>query len=176
MDDALNWDDFGGEEAEAKLLQPGDYTGTITAAQWGHAEWAEKKIPESGGKVCKVKVEIDAAAGYAEVLVTIPVVKERRWQFRVICAAAGVMAPAKDGPAWSPACLVGKRVSVTTSIYTNDRTGESKVQIDRWHSADVDPAGLPPASELVQSKPARRTAAQKADAAPKAAAPDDIPF
>lgn len=166
-DDALNWDDFGGEEQEAKLLPPADYTGTITVAQWGHAEWAERKVPESGGHILKVKVEIDAPAGYAEAWTTIPRVKDRRWQFRLICAAAGVEPPSKDGPAWSPACLVGKRVFVTTSIYTNERTGESKVQIDKWLPAPAEPA------KPAKAPPAR-TPLQKADAA--ATQTDDIPF
>lgn len=166
MDDALNWDDFGGEDTESKLLQPGDYTGEIKVAQWGHADWAAKKLPESRGRILKVKVEIDSPAGYAEAWTTIPAVKERRWQFRAICLAAGVEAPSKDGPAWSPSSLVGKRVSVTTSIYTNERTGESKVQIDKWHEGAVPAA---PAAEP-RAKQARRSAP------PAPPTNDDIPF
>jgi hypothetical protein len=113
-----------------------------------------------------VKVEIDAPAGYAEAWTKVPVVKDRRWQYRQICGAAGVPAPEKGGPAWSPSCLVGKRVLVETSIYTNERTGDSKVQIDKWlEGAPQEPA-----------KAAARTPKQKVEAAGQGGSTDDIPF
>lgn len=166
-DEALNWDDFGGEEQESKLLPAGEYTGTITAAMWSRADWAAKKLPESGGRILQVKVEIDAPAGYAEAWVKVPCVKDRRWQYRQICGAAGVPAPEKGGPAWSPACLLGKRVQVETSIYTNERTGDSRVQIDRWLEGAVQEPAKPAAA---------RTPKQKVEAAGQGGANDDIPF
>jgi hypothetical protein len=62
---------------------------------------------------------------------------------------------------------------VSTSIYTNERTGDSKVQIDKWFPADTwtqPDAGQPKPAE----KPVARTPLQKADAA--ATKTDDIPF
>ncbi len=173
-DEAMRWDEFGGDEPASKLLPAGDYTGEIKVASFGHAEWAERKVPESNGKVLKVKVEIDAPEGYAEAWTTIPAVKSRIWQIRLICVAAGVDAPSKDGPEWSPACLIGKRVSVSTSIYTNERTGESKVQVDKWNP------GALAAEQAKQEKPvkatAARTAKQRVEAAGQGGASDDIPF
>jgi hypothetical protein len=170
MDDALNWDDFGGEDQAEKLLPPADYTGEITAAQFAHADWAAKKMPESGGRILKVKVEIDSPAGYGVAETTIPVVKTNRWKFRLISLAAGVEPPSKDGPAWSPSALVGKRVRVTTSIYTNERTGESKVQIDKWHEGAVQAAPSSRPAET-RAKPASKPASK-----PTMPANDDIPF
>lgn len=170
-DEAIGWDDWGGEEQESRLLPAGDYAGTITVAQWGHAEWAQRKHPGCGGHVLKVKVEIDAPAGYAEAWTTIPRIKERRWQFRSIAEAAGVDGPSKDGPPWSPAVLVGKQVNVSTSIYTNERTSESKVQIDKWH-----PGAVKAVSEKPAAKPAARTPKQKVEAAGQGGQSDDIPF
>jgi hypothetical protein len=168
MTDTLNWDDFGGEDQAEKLLPAGEYTGQITAAQFAHADWAAKKLPESGGRILRVKVEIDSPAGYASAETTIPVVKARRWQFRAISIAAGVEPPSPDGPPWRPDSLEGRRVAVETSIYTNERTGESKVQIDKWlPPVEAAPAGR---SAETRAKPARR--------APPPAPPagDDIPF
>jgi hypothetical protein len=176
-DDAIGWGDWGGEEQEAKLLPAGEYEGTITVATWAHADWAASKMPESGGHILKVKVEIDAPAGYAEAWTNIPRVKNRRWQFRQVCASAGVEGPSKDGPAWSPACLVGRRVRVATSIWTNERTGDSKVQIDKWFPAEswTQPDAGQPKAEPAKSV-AKRTPTQKADAASGTIPNDDIPF
>jgi hypothetical protein len=165
-DEAIEWGDWGGEEsAAATLLKPGDYTGKITVAMWGKADWAERKFPESGGRLLKAKVVIDAPEGYAEAWVDVPVVKALRWRVKRICEAAGVVGPSEDGPAWSPACLVGRRVSIATSVYTNERTGESKVQIDKWYPGE-DPA--PPADEKPKAKVSKNAKSHGGD--------DDIPF
>lgn len=169
-DDAIGWDDFGGEDQVSRLLPPAEYAGTITVAQWAHADWAAKKHPESGGKILKVKIEIDAPAGYAEAWTTVPVIKERGWQFRVICAAAGVEAPSKDGPKWSPAGLVGKRVQVMTKVYTNPRTDESKVEVEKWLPAEG--AAKSEAVEPKAAEPAKRSRS----AQPATVNNDDIPF
>lgn len=170
MDEGLSWDDFGGEDKAAQLLPPGEYRGTITFSAFGFQEWARTKLPESNGRVWRVKVEIDAPAGYAMVDTVVPVVKARRWQFRQISLAAGVEPPSPDGPPWRPDSLHGRQVTVTTSIYTNERTGESKVQIDKWLPGAVLTEVPPAVDPAPKSKPARR--------GPVATPPagDDIPF
>lgn len=166
-DEAIGFDEFGwGEETQAAALPAGDYTGTIKVASWGTKEWVSRKYPDQNptGKVLNVKVEIDAPAGYAEVWRAVPV--HMRYAIVSVCKAAGVEPPVKGGPAWSPATLLGREVRVSTSIYTNEQTGESKVQIDKW---------LPrPATTAVDEPPAAKPA-RKAAAA-KATSPDDIPF
>lgn len=165
-DEAIGWDDWGGEETPAAtLLKPGDYTAEIKVAMWGKADWAMKKHPDSGGRILKVKVEIDAPAGYAEAWVDVPVVKAFRWKVRRICKAASVEPPA-EGVMWSPACLVGRRVAVATSIFTNERTGESKVQVDKWYEGE-DPKEAPPPAAA---------AAKKSRNAKNHGGDDDIPF
>lgn len=173
-DEAIGWDDWGGDEPVSRLLPAGDYDGKITVATWGKAEWAERKYPESDGVVLNVKVEIDSPEGYAEAWTKVPRLKSRRWQVKLICKAAGVACP-EPGVAWSPASLVGKSVKVTTSIWTNERSGESKVQVDKWIEGEPREtvvtgfAAEPP-------KPAARTAAAKVEAAGQKGASDDIPF
>ena len=176
-DEAIGWDDFGGEEQESKLLPPSEYAGTITDASWVFEPWAERTFPGSGGRLCKVKVEIDAASGYATVITKIPAVKERRWQFRVVCAAAGVPAPSKEGAPWSPASLVGKRVQLITKIYTNPKTDESKVEVEKWLPA----AAWTQSDAVVETATAKppmveRAVAPQASSARPRPADDDIPF
>ena len=175
-DEAIGWDDFGGEEQETKLLPPGEYTGTITEAAWVFEPWADRTFPGSGGNMLKVKVEIDAPSGYATTITRVPRVKDRRWQFRLICAAAGVAAPAKDGPPWSPACLDGKRVQVVTKIYTNPKTDESKVEIEKWLPAAA--WEQPDAVQTATAKPANveRAVAKPAVSGRPQLGNDDIPF
>jgi hypothetical protein len=176
-DDAIGWGDWGGEEQESKLLPPGEYTGSITEAAWVIEPWAERTFPGSGGNMLKVKVEIDAPAGYATTITRLPRIKERRWQYRAVCGAAGVPAPSKDGPPWSPACLVGKRVQVLTKIYTNPKTDESKVEIEKWFPAEswTQPDAGQPKAEPAKAA-AKRTPTKKADAASGTIPSDDIPF
>lgn len=174
-DEAIGPDDWGGDEPVSRLLPAGDYDGTITVAAWGKADWAERKYPESGGVVLKVKVEIDSPEGYAEAWATIPRLKSRRWQVRLICKAAGVAAPEPDS-AWGPGPLVGKSVRVTTSIYTNERTGESKVQIDKWLEGGPRETVVKGFAPEPAAKPAARTPKQKVEAAGQGGQSDDIPF
>lgn len=170
-DEAIGWDDWGGDEQAKAMLPAATYEGTITMAQWGKAKWVAAKYPDVNpeGRVLYVKVEIDVPAGYAEVIVTVPRQKDQMWRVRRICEAAGVSQPSKDGPAWSPAALLSKQVQVETSIYTNERTGESKVQIDNW-------LPLGPVSQDAPKAAKGRAAKQKVEAAGERGSTDDIPF
>jgi hypothetical protein len=172
-DDALNWDDWGFEEkASTAMLRPGTYRGTIKVAQWKKEDWVARKYPEVNpeGWTLTVKVEIDCPQGYAEAWKAVP--RHMRAAVQILCDAAGVEKPVKDGPPWSPSILLGTEVTCETSIYENPNTGESKVQIDRWvlPERSSKPAAKPAANKAT----AKRTPLQKADAV--ANETDDIPF
>jgi hypothetical protein len=94
-----------------------------------------------------------------------------------VFASAGLSAPVR-GTRLNEGQLVGRSVEVEIEHYTPDGGDQVFPIVKKWlpaGSADRDPPGLPPASEL--AKPAaRRTTAKKADVVAKEASPDDIPF
>lgn len=182
-DEAIGWDDWGWEDQTGTLLPPGDYDGTITAAQWATADWVKRKYPDQNpdGVVLRLKIEIDNQAGYAEVWRDIP--RHMRGAIVAACKAAGVEPPVKGGPAWSPVLLHGRAVRIETSIYTNPKTDESKVQVESWimpdefQAASPEPAKRDLESEVKKTSKARKTKAAAAESAPGATRDDDdIPF
>lgn len=183
-DEAIGWDDWGWEDQSGSLLPPGDYDGTITVAQWATADWVKRKYPDQNpdGVVLRLKIEIENQAGYAEATRDIP--RHMRGAIVAACKAAGVEPPVKGGPAWSPVLLHGRPVRVETSIYTNPKTDESKVQIDSWimpeegvQAPSPEPAKRALEDEVKKESKARKTKAAAAEAAPGATRDDDdIPF
>lgn len=94
-----------------------------------------------------------------------------------VFASAGLDAPVRGTPL-NEGQLVGRSVEVEIEHYTPEGGDQVFPIVKKWMpagSADRDPPGLPPASELAKPAP-KRTTAKKADAVAKEAAPDDIPF
>lgn len=135
-----------------------------------------KQTPENPNG-WQLSLKLQAQVGDDKVTWTANVPAHKSAVIAHVFASAGLDAPVRGTPL-NEGQLVGRSVEVEIEHYTPEGGDQVFPIVKKWlpaGSADRDPPGLPPASELAKSA-ARRTAAKKADAVAREAAPDDIPF
>ena len=165
----MNWAEFAAADTAGPvgqalpLLADGTHVGEIVEVSIAEKPWCKAEIVNERGKSLVIVVSV---RGHRDVEVTIPC----HWGGKVdaVCRAARVQPPA--AAEWDEQQLVGKVVSIDTLQATSGK-GTEYVRIEKWLPG---PAPLP-AAAAPAPKPTRPPA-KKADAAAKAAAPDDIPF
>jgi len=171
------FDEFMWPESAGECLPAGTRMATIQSAQETCNSSAAKRFGDANPEGVHLSIRLAAEANGKRYFVDTDAPAHWRGLIEAICDAAGVDRPIRDED-WDCGELVGRRVLITTDIYTG-RDGD-KAQVKRWAAPVV---ATPPAAAVdvitptpVRPPAVRRTPAQKAAATTHNATTDDIPF